>query len=286
MNFLKSVRILLCLLIPLYTTNSISQPGQPIAQPKQVTVPTGQMGAQPVQIMPGQIAPPTQNNLIIGVDGFTPPFVMQGGNGELYGYDISMINSLCAIIHRSCQFQVMKFIELLPAIMDNQIDLAVSSITITSERSKQIKFSLPYALSYSRFLTNSDTPVAKPFSLSSLNGKRIGVNKGTIYEDQASRIGVKAPIIQTYMGYHDALNALTNKEVDYILLDNPTALYWAANSAGGFKVIGEPYVYGFGIGIAISNKDVGLIPHLNNALLQYQNSEAYRQNYHRFLDFF
>jgi polar amino acid transport system substrate-binding protein len=170
--------------------------------------------------------------------------------------------------------------------MSNQIDLAVSSITITPDRAKIIKFSLPYALSYSRFLTNSSTPISKPFSLSSLNGQRIGVYQGTIYEDQASRIGIKDPIIKTYLGYQGALKALTDKKVDYILLDNPTALYWAANSSGGFKVIGQPYVYGFGIGIAVSNKEGNLIPALNKALLQYQNSGGYRQNYHRFLESF
>ncbi|RUR09388.1 transporter substrate-binding domain-containing protein [Legionella sp. km772] len=235
--------------------------------------------------MPGQTNP-TLKPLIIGVDSFVPPFVMQGGNGELYGYDISMMNSICKIIQRTCKFQPIKWLDLLPAVMNNQVDLVVSSITITPERAKQMNFSLPYGLSYSRFLTNSDTPVANPFTLSSLDGKKIGVYKGTIYEDQASHIGVTNPIIKTYVGYQDVLKALTNKDVDYILLDNPTALYWAANSSGAFKVIGEPYVYGFGIGIVISDQDKDLIPIINQAVIQYQNSPDYKQNYQRFLETF
>ncbi len=282
MRFSTRIQVLLCLILPLYAIAPWAQPGQIVNQPQQMFPPPQQMFAEPSKTP----APQGPKSLIIGVDSFVPPFVMQGGNGELYGYDISMMNSLCKILQRSCQFQIFKWVELIPAVMNNKVDLAVSSITITPERAKQMNFSLPYTLSYSRFLTNNDTPTTNPFSLNSLNGKKIGVYKGTIYEDQASHIGVTDPVIKTYEGYQDALKALTNKEIDYILLDNPAALYWAANSSGAFKAIGAPYVYGFGIAIVISETDKAMIPALNKALLQYQNSEDYRQNYHRFLESF
>jgi len=269
--------------LPLYAVASLAQ-NLPIVAPGQYTKP-GKIVAEPGQIIPGT-NPYGPKPLVIGVDTYTPPFSMRGGKGELYGYDISMMNSLCKIMHRACQFQPMKWVELLPAIMNNQIDLAVSSITITPERTKNINFSLPYALSYSRFLTLSDTPVAEPFTFSLLNGKKIAVQEGTIYENRASRIGIQNPIIKVYDNDPDALKALTNKDVDYILLDNPTALYWAANSSGAFKVVGKPFAYGFGIGIAVSRADINLIPELNKAILEYQNSIDYRQNYHRFLESF
>lgn len=275
MCFFNRIQVLCSLLLVLLT---------PIlwAQATQYVTPNG-----PVVIQPGQkTPPPTEKVLVIGVDSFIPPFVMQGGNGELYGYDISMMNSVCKILKRHCRFQPIKWIHLLPAVMNNQVDMAVSSITITPERAKKMNFSLPYGLSYSRFLTNSDTPVSHPFTLSALDGKKIGVYEGTIYEDQASHIAVKDPIIKTYVGYQEALKALTNKDIDYILLDNPTALYWAANSSGTFKVVGEPYVYGFGIGVVVSNDDRDIIPALNQALLQYQNSDEYKQNFKRFLESF
>ena len=282
MCFLNRIKVLSYLLLTFSFQTIWAQPAPSANQPNEVMTPSG-----PVEIHPGQIAPSTGvKPLVIGVDSFVPPFVMQGGNGELYGYDISMMNSLCKILNRPCKFQPIKFIELLPAVMNNQVDMAVSSITITPERAKLMSFSLPYGLSYSRFLTNTENQVAEPVALSSLDGNKIGVYKGTIYVDQASHIGVNKPIIQTYAGYEDALKALTNKEVDYILLDNPTALYWAANSSGVFKVVGQPYVYGFGIGIAVSNADKDMIPALNDALIQYQNSQDYKQNYQRFLESF
>jgi polar amino acid transport system substrate-binding protein len=272
MNFLKHIRLALYLIVPLYTTGSLM--AQAAVKPEGITT------------VAGQRTNPAQKPLVIGVDIFSPPFVMKGGKGELYGYDINMMSSVCQIMHRTCTYQVIKWIDLLPAVLNNQVDLAVSSITITPERAKLISFSLPYSLSFSRFITNNNTVTPTPFLLSSLDGKKIGVYKGTVYEDQATHIGVKNPIVITYTGYDDALKGLSDKEVDYILLDNPTALYWAANSSGAFKEVGKPYEYGFGFGVAVSKTNQDLIPELNKAILQYQNTDEYHQNYHRYLQEF
>jgi polar amino acid transport system substrate-binding protein len=283
MSFFKPIRVMLFVL-PLYAISSWAQTVPVVVAPAQPAQ-AGQIVAEPGQVIP-RLNPLRPKPLIIGVDTFTPPFAMRGGNGELFGYDISMMNSLCKIMNRPCQFQPMKWIELLPAIMNNQINLAVSSITITPERTKDINFSLPYALSYSRFLTMADTPTVEPFTFSSLEGKNIGVEEGTIYENQVTHLGINNPIVKSYDGDPEALKGLSNKEVDYVLLDNPTALYWAANSSGAFKVIGKPFAYGFGIGIAVSKADINLIPELNKALIEYQGSTDYQQNYHRFLETF
>lgn len=278
MNVLNRIQAALCILLPLYCLVSSAQPA--------ANTQGGQQGK--IVVMPGQVVPGSTGPkpLIIGVDTFTPPFSMRGGRGELFGFDISMMNSLCKIMNRTCQFKPMKWINLLPSILNNQIDFAVSSITITPERIKEINFSLPYALSYSRFLTTADRVITEPFSFAQLESKKIGVQAGTIYATQISNIGLINPVIKTYENDPAALQALTNKEVDYILLDNPTALYWAANSSGVFKVLGKPYAYGYGIGIAVKKSDASLIPELNKALLHYQSSDDYKQNYARFLESF
>lgn len=224
--------------------------------------------------------------LIIGVDMFSPPFVMQGGKKEFYGFDISMMMSLCKLMERTCQFEQFKWVDLLPAVSTNKVDLAVSSISITADRARNMNFSLPYSLSYSRFITRSDHFIKEPFSIESLSNKRIGAYQGTVYENNVSKFGIKNPIIKTYPGYEEALKALKNNEIDFILLDSPTALYWAANSSGAFKTVGKPIIYGYGIGIAISPDNAELIPEVNKALLNYQDSQDYRSNYHRYLQEF
>jgi polar amino acid transport system substrate-binding protein len=82
----------------------------------------------------------------------------------------------------------------------------------------------------------------------------------------------------------DAIKALTNDDVDFLMLDNATGIYWAANSSGQLKLVGTPYVSGYGMGIALSPQDEKLLPEINKALIQYQNSQDYQENYKRFLN--
>jgi polar amino acid transport system substrate-binding protein len=221
--------------------------------------------------------------LIVGVESFSPPFIIQGADHEIYGYDIDMMNSLCKIMNRTCQFHIMPFDKLLTAVAAKKIDAAVSSITITLDRLKLVDFSMPYLLSYSRFLTNHrDTK--QPFNLNLLNSQRIGIETGTIFSDQIKGMGIINPTIKQYETMELLVEALGRNEVDYILLDNPTAIYWEANASGEFNVVGPTFLYGNGFGIAISKENRALLKDINNALVQYENSDEYKINYNKYLE--
>ena len=224
--------------------------------------------------------------LNVGIESFTPPFVIQGSDNNIYGFDVEMMSSLCKMMQRTCQFRVMRFDELLPAVASKKIDVAVSSITITAERSQTVNFSIPYLLSYSRFLTTRVQGANQTFSLDLLNNKKIGVAAGTVFANEIQMMGVKNASIQSYPTTEAALEALNNGEVDFILVDNPTATYWAANSANAFVTIGEPYMYGYGFGIAVNKTETNLLQTINKLLVQYQGSDEYKMNYTRYLQQF
>ncbi|CAM3037861.1 arginine ABC transporter substrate-binding protein [Legionella steigerwaltii] len=220
--------------------------------------------------------------LNVGIESFDPPFVMQGTRNEAYGFDVDMMNSLCKIMDRKCVFHVMRFDKLIDAVVNNKLDIAISSITITNERAKIVNFSLPYLLSYSRFLERQSNS-KEAFSLNLLNSKRIGLETGTVFLDQLKEMGVNNPNIKEYAGIEDQLAALSRGDVDVILLDNATAIYWASNSADTFKLIGPPYMYGSGYGIVVNPANPNLLTELNQALVKFQNSDEYKQNYNKYL---
>lgn len=220
--------------------------------------------------------------LHVGTESFNPPFVMQGSKKQIYGFDIDMINTLCKMMQRTCQFHIMRFDKLLDAVAKKELDVAISSITITPDRAKLVNFSLPYLLSYSRFLVKP-TPKKQPFTLEFLNGKKIGLEAGTIFPQQLDAMGVKNPSIKLYDTVSDQLSGLNKGEVDIILLDNPTANYWASNSSDTFELAGPAYIYGYGLGIAVNPGEGALLTNLNQALLKYQNSTDYQQSYDRYL---
>lgn len=221
--------------------------------------------------------------LNIGIDSFTPPFVMEGNNKELYGFDIDMMTYVCKRIQRSCHYVPMRFEDLLSAVADKKVDIGVSSITITPERSKIVDFSIPYLLSYSRFLTNHTNEKNQTFSLQLLKDKNIGVVVATVFKDQINDMGITNPTVIEYPNTEVMLEALRNGKLDYVLFDNPTALYWEANSSGAFTVIGKPFMYGYGLGIAVNPSDKPLLLSINQAIQEYQISKDYKLSYNRYL---
>ncbi|AUH72415.1 arginine-binding periplasmic protein [Legionella sainthelensi] len=223
--------------------------------------------------------------LRVGIGRFYPPFIMQGADNELFGFDIETAIELCNIMHRTCSFYPMRFKDLLPAINRQEIDMAINAISITPERLKLVNFSNPYLLTYSRFLTNR-AYTHQPFSLALLNDKRIGVDGDSIFEDEIKGMDIKNPTIVPFYGVHsteEMLEALENEKIDFVILDNPSALYWAANSSGEVKTVGRPIPYGYGLGIAVNLNNNALLQSINHALLQYEFSKQYIKIYNKYI---
>lgn len=220
--------------------------------------------------------------LIVGIEAYSPPYIMEGSKNQLYGFDIDMMLNLCAKMDRTCQFQKMTFAELLDATATNKVDVAVAGIGITAERAKFVNFSLPYLMINLRILTR-EKESKQPFILSSLNNKRIGIVKGTIFAEQLPLLSIENPKIYTYRTLGDQLLALQNNEIDYILMDNPTALYWQINSSNKFHTYGDILPLQYTLGIAVSPQNPLLLDSVNKALQEYLNDGGFRKNYNTYL---
>jgi len=223
--------------------------------------------------------------LIVGIERFNPPFIIQGSHDKIYGFDIDIMNALCHLIKRSCQYKIMNFRDLIPAVANNDLDLAISAITITPERSHLVNFSLPYLMSFSRLLTLNNEENKQAFTLKSLDGKRLGMVKGTVFTEEINHMGIANPVLVEYSNIQEALEGLQRNDVNYLLLDNYTALYWEANSSGAFMAAGMPYLYGMGLGIAINPREKELESEINKALLLYQETKEYQHIYHQYISF-
>ncbi|AHE66586.1 transporter substrate-binding domain-containing protein [Legionella oakridgensis] len=216
--------------------------------------------------------------LRVAVTNFAPPYVMQGGHKQIFGFDITMMEEICSRLQRTCQFNSMMFEQLLPTLVADKADVAIGAITITPERAKIVNFSLPYLPSQAKFLTNEDY-FNKPFDLSVVEGKRIAVETGTVFPAVIKRMGIKNPKIVEFSREEDLIEALSLKKIDFALLDTPTATYWEIRSAGLLKTVGESKEYGFGLGIAVNPNNMALVQAINQALLQYQKSPTFHANY-------
>ena len=223
--------------------------------------------------------------LRVAVNRFEPPFVMQGANKQLFGYDISMMKYICAESQRDCNFIPMDFKNLIPALVNNEADAAIGAIGINAERALQVNFSIPYLPRYSRFLTRSNL-AKEPFNPMFLDNKAIGIVSGSVFESEIRRMGIKNPDIQQYDFEGDIIDALANEEIDLALLDAPTTLYWQSKSSGLLKAYGPPMPYGFGLGIAVNRDSGNLLREINLALTKYLKSKEFKKNFSMYLEEF
>lgn len=219
--------------------------------------------------------------LKVGVSFYDPPFVILGASNQVYGFDISLMEHVCKTMGYECQFNPMPFNELLDSIELNKIDFAISSIIITPERTTRVNFSVPYLVSKTRFLAVKQ-PDEKPFTLQSLANKKIGL-ADKVFAEQLRLLGLDDSQFVVFTRDDALIQALNDGKVDVGLIDNPSAIYWQEHSSGVLEAKGRPMVYGLGLGVAVSPANQNLIPALNMAILEYQNSDDFINDYHKYL---
>ncbi|MFC3908710.1 transporter substrate-binding domain-containing protein [Legionella dresdenensis] len=222
--------------------------------------------------------------LVVAVDNFAPPFVLRA-NQQFYGFDIATMEELCRLVKRTCRYQPMAFSKLLEAVANNQAEAAIGAITITAQRAQLVNFTLPYMLSHARFITSA-AAATQPFSYSMMDNKKIGVEEGSAFPLAIKTMGIINPQIVEYKNEETIIEELYNGNIDFALLDGPTALYWQSQSSDKLAVIGEQFTYGYGFGIAVNKGNTTLLAELNQAIQQYEKSEMYRSNYDKYLSSF
>lgn len=224
----------------------------------------------------------TNNTIRIGIDRNDPPFIYSINNKTFYGFDIDMMTMLCTYLKKKCDFVPMNFSELLPSVRNKTVDIAASSIFITPERAQFVNFSIPYLLSYTHFIGTKDKANV-PFLIDSLSNKRIGYERGTLIPDVILSLGIINPVLVAYNNTDDVVEGLLKNEVDYALFTQHAAYYWNNNSAGQLTLLGNRIPFGLGVGIAVNKDKPELLMELNQALKVFQNSEAYKNNYNRYI---
>lgn len=81
-----------------------------------------------------------------------PPFVMESQNGSLSGPSFWLWENIARDNGLTCEYINLPLKELLAAFENDQIDVSLSPLTITAERSQAIDFTSPYYIAYSSIL--------------------------------------------------------------------------------------------------------------------------------------
>lgn len=220
--------------------------------------------------------------LIVATEIFNPPFIMQGANKQLFGFDIEMMEEICRYIHRECQYRSGFFENtIISSIEKREADIGIASITITAERNQRVSFSVPYLPSEVQYLSLKKWANVL-FSKDAFSGKKIGIQAGTNFEQAIKDSGFSDVQIINYDSTPDLIQALSDGDVDFILQDALAAQYWASQIPV-FSTFGKPFVFGYGFGIAMHKDQSQLLEQINDALIEFQRNGQFKKTYDRYV---
>ena len=118
-------------------------------------------------------------------------------------------------------------------------DFNLQQYSITEERRANIDFSTPYYETAQVVVTVAGSPAAGATSIADLQGYLIGAATGTTSFNAIDSVIKPTQAALAFNSNDDAKAALTNGQVDAIVLDLPTALYASCCELDGGTIIGQ-----------------------------------------------
>ncbi|HEF1580855.1 TPA: basic amino acid ABC transporter substrate-binding protein [Campylobacter coli] len=140
-------------------------------------------------------------------------------DSKLTGFDTDLVKEIAQKNGIEIVWVETNFDGLIPALKAGKIDMIASAMSATDERRQSVDFTKPYYMSKNLYikLKNNEALQTK----TDLEGKKIGVQLGTLQENTAKAI--KDVQVQSNKDLNIAVLALKNNKIDAILADQDTA---------------------------------------------------------------
>ena len=174
-----------------------------------------------------------------------PPFESLEGD-EVVGIEPEIMKLICDKLGVEAEFVQMDFDSVLIGIQAAKYDCAMSGITVTPAREKNMLFTDPYYNAAQVIVVAEGSPIT---GKADLNGKVASVQTGTTAESGCQDEGID---VQAFAANADAKAALTTGKVDAWVVDNLTAIQMVEEGDGLVileeKMTEEPYAFAFAQG--------------------------------------
>lgn len=218
-------------------------------------------------------------------EGAYPPFNESAADGSMRGLDIDIGDAICAELKLKCVWVKQDWDGMIPALISRKFDAILASMSITEERKAKVDFSNKY-YSSPLALVGKTGSTLRP-DLTVLKGKKIGVQRGTVADNFATKFwDGKGIDVVRYAKQDECYLDLAAGRMDAAWVD-----YWEAwggfltkPEGKGYVVLGEKIygknaderaTIGDGIGIAVRKKDQDLKELFNKGLATIRANGTY-----------
>ncbi|MDG2274207.1 MAG: transporter substrate-binding domain-containing protein [Halioglobus sp.] len=215
--------------------------------------------------------------LRVGMSGNQPPMTMISRDGGIIGFDVDLAAALAMAMKVKLEIEAMPFSELMEALEKNKIDMILSNLSITPQRTEQVSFVGPYMMSGISILTGNSA-LSKASSVEEFNRqglKLLAVENST----QASFVKSMAPdaTLIDVPNYNKGVAMLIAGQADAMVADmTQSVLATLRNPDAGLTTLDKPLIVE-PIGIAVGKDDTQFYNLVDNYLRAYEKTGVLTQ---------
>jgi polar amino acid transport system substrate-binding protein len=207
--------------------------------------------------------------LKVGMSGNQPPFNAVSKTGQPMGFDVDLARALAAAMKVKLELKAMPFGELMTALEEDKIDMVISGMEITPERTEVASFVGPYMMSGKSILTKNSV-LAKVKGSDEFNRKdlKLVALQGSTSASFVSMVAPDAQLIEV-ADYDKGVAMILEGEADAMVADMPICVLSVLRYPdAGLTTLGEPLTVA-PVGIAISKDDAQFLNLVDNYLDAY-----------------
>lgn len=207
-----------------------------------------------------------------------PPLSSKNANGTWEGFEIDLLDMVCAEANIQCEIKDIAWDGIIPALLSKKIDLIFTSMSVTEERAKKVLFTTPYYNSLPVVIGLSGQKWE--MNKKALKRKIIGVQTATVSSNYIKLKVGKFADIREYNAQDEVNSDLLAGRIDFMIADGIPAMDFFANNKAGLQFYGDveyDAVLGQGIAAAVRHEDTKLEAIISAAIEKLIVSEAYAE---------
>lgn len=212
-------------------------------------------------------------NIKIATESSYKPFSYTDADGKLIGYEIELVDALCAQMQAECEVVSQDWDGLIPGLNAQKFDAAIAGMSITPERKEVVDFSDPYFHTGIILIGKKGDDI----SVEGLKGQPIASQRSTVASQYLQDEHTDADI-KLYDTQDNAYLDLTSGRVRGMMSDKVTGIDWLKTEAGkDYEVKGQEIsTSDDAMGIAFRKGDP-LVAKFNKALAELKDNGTYDQ---------
>jgi len=212
-------------------------------------------------------------NIKIATESSYKPFSYTDADGKLIGYEIELVDALCAQMKAECEVISQDWDGLIPGLNAQKFDAAIAGMSITPERQEVVDFSDPYFYSGIILIGKKGDDL----SVDALAGQPIASQRSTVSSQYLQDEHADADI-KLYDTQDNAYLDLTSGRVRGMMSDKVTGTDWLKTEAGkDYEIKGQEISSDDdAMGIAFRKGDP-LAAKFNAALAELRDNGTYDQ---------